>query len=96
MTPHLAEELWQTLGHQELLAEAPWPVADPAWLTEDEVTVAIQVNGKLRATIRLAKGTSRAATEAAALAEPQVARLLGGQAPRRAIVVPDKIVNLVV
>jgi leucyl-tRNA synthetase len=50
MVPHLAEELWQRLGHDTLLARAPWPAADPAWLTEDEVTIAVQVMGKLRAT----------------------------------------------
>ena len=56
MVPHLAEELWQTLGHDGLLAEAPWPEADPAWLVEDRVTVAVQVNGRLRATLELAQG----------------------------------------
>ncbi len=96
MVPHLAEELWQRLGHEELLAVTAWPGADPAWLVEDRVTIAVQVNGKLRATIALPSGSDRAATEAAALAEPNVVRGLGGKPPRRVIVVPDKIVNLVV
>ena len=60
MVPHLAEELWQRLGHAALLADTAWPVADPAWLVEDQVTVAVQVNGKLRATLALPAGTARA------------------------------------
>ena len=96
MVPHLAEELWQTLGHDGLLAEAPWPEADPAWLVEDRVTVAVQVNGRLRATLELAKGSDPAALEASALAEPNVARTIGDKPVRRVIVVPDKVVNVVV
>jgi leucyl-tRNA synthetase len=96
MVPHLAEELWQGLGHDGLLAEAPWPEADPAWLVEDRVTVAVQVNGRLRATLELAKGADPAALEASALAEPNVARTIGDKPVRRVIVVPDKVVNVVV
>jgi leucyl-tRNA synthetase len=96
MVPHLAEELWQRLGHDRLLADTPWPTADPAWLVEDQVTVAVQVNGRLRATIELAKGSAREALEAAALAEPNVVRGIGGKPLKRVIVVPDKIVNVVV
>ena len=96
MIPHLAEELWQRLGHDALLAETAWPQADPAWLIEDQVTIAVQVNGKLRATIALPSGSDRQTAEAAALAEPNVLRDLAGKPPRRVIVVPDKIVNLVV
>jgi leucyl-tRNA synthetase len=96
MVPHLAAELWQRLGHEVLLAETAWPEADPAWLVEERVTIAVQVNGKLRATIALPSGVDRATAEAAALAEPNVVRGLGGKAPRRVIVVPDRIVNLVV
>jgi leucyl-tRNA synthetase len=96
MIPHLAEELWQRLGHAALLADTAWPQADPAWLVEDQVTIAVQVNGKLRATIALPSGSDRQTAEAAALAEPNVLRDLAGKPPRRVIVVPDKIVNLVV
>ncbi len=96
MVPHLAEELWQHLGHDVLLADTAWPEADRAWLVEDRVTIAVQVNGKLRATIGLPAGSDREAAAAAALAEPNVIRGLAGKPPKRVIVVPDKIVNLVV
>jgi leucyl-tRNA synthetase len=96
MVPHIAEELWQRLGHGTLLADARWPQADAAWLVEDRVTVAVQVNGKLRATISLPRGSNGASAEAAALAEPNVRRAIEGKKVRRVIVVPDKIVNVVV
>ena len=85
MVPHIAEELWQRLGHDALLADARWPEADPAWLVEDLVTVAVQVNGKLRATISLPRGSDRAAAEAAALAEANVRRGIEGKPLRRVI-----------
>lgn len=96
MTPHLAEELWRHLDHQSLAVDAPWPVADPVLLIDDVVTVAVQVNGKLRATVELPRGSNEAQSEAAALAQPAIRRLLDGKAPRRIIVVPDRIVNVVV
>jgi len=95
MTPHLAEELWERLGHTTLLADTPWLVADPAFLVEDTVTLPVQVNGKRRAEITVAKGADRATVEAAALADPAVRRALDGKSPRRVVVVPDKIVNVV-
>ena len=95
MTPHLAEELWERLGHATLLADTPWLVADPAFLVEDTVTLPVQVNGKRRAEITVAKGADRATVEAAALADPAVRRALDGKSPRRVVVVPDKIVNVV-
>ena len=95
MTPHLAEEVWATTGGTGLIADAPWPEVDPALLVEDEVTIAIQVNGKLRDTLTLPRGTGRDATEAAALASDKVVRLLDGKPPRKIIVVPDRLVNLV-
>jgi leucyl-tRNA synthetase len=96
MVPHIAEELWQRLGHRALLAETAWPRADPAWLAEDRVTIAVQVNGRLRATISLPRGSDRATTEAAALAEANVRRGIADKPLRRVVVVPDKVVNVVV
>jgi len=95
MTPHLAEELWQGLGHKTLLADAVWPTAEAALLVDDTVTVAVQVNGKLRGTMQLAKNAAKDVAEAAALALPEIVRALGGQTPRRVIVVPNRIVNIV-
>jgi leucyl-tRNA synthetase len=96
MVPHIAEELWQRLDHEALLADTAWPQADAVWLEEDRVTIAVQVKGRLRATISLPRGSDRATTEAAALAEPNVRRAIEGKPLRRVIVVPDKIVNVVV
>jgi leucyl-tRNA synthetase len=93
--PHLAEELWARLGHSESLAYAAWPVFDPALVIENTATIAVQVNGKLRATIQLPKGTPQPEVEAAALAEDGVIRALDGKPPRKVIVVPDRIVNIV-
>ena len=95
MTPHLAEQLWQELGHQALLADAPWPVADAALLVDDTVTVAVQLNGKLRGTIQLPKDAPKDTAETAALALPELVRGLDGKMPKRVIVVPNRIVNVV-
>jgi leucyl-tRNA synthetase len=94
--PHIAEALWQRLGHEGLLADQPWPEADPAYLVQDTVTLGVQVNGKLRGTIELAAGSAEADSRAAALALPGVVATLAGRAPRKVIVVPDRIVNVVV
>ncbi len=96
VTPHLAEELWERLGHRTLLAETPWLSADPAFLVEDRVVLPVQINGKRRSEIVVAKGADAATIETAALADPTVQRVLDGRAPRRVVVVPDKIVNVVV
>ena len=96
MTPHLAEELWQRLGHATLLADARWPEADPAWTEVDTVVLAVQVNGKRRAEIELPRGASGEEARARALADAAVQRAMEGRPPRRVVVVPDKIVNLVV
>jgi leucyl-tRNA synthetase len=95
MTPHVAEELWQALGHKEMLVNASWPVANPDMLVEETVTIGVQVNGKLRATIELARDVSREEAEAAAIAEENVQRILDGKTPRKIIVVPNRIVNIV-
>jgi len=96
MMPHLAEELWQRLGHQVMLAEMPWPEADPALIIDESVTVAVQVNGKLRATLSLPRDLADAAAEEAALADQHVQRAMAGKAARRVIVVPNRIINVVV
>ncbi len=94
--PHLGEELWARLGHPATLAYAPWPEYDPALCIEDTVTVVVQVNGKMRATLDLPRGTEQAAVEQAALADDRVKRHVNGARLRKAIFVPDKLLNLVV
>lgn len=95
MMPHLAEEMWSAMGFDGLLATQDWPVADPSLLVDDTVTIAIQVNGKLRATLQLPRDLGAADAEAAALAEPAVSRALEGRAARKVIVVPNRIINVV-
>jgi leucyl-tRNA synthetase len=95
MVPHLAEEAWAAIGQEGLIAQAEWPAADPALLVEEEVTIAVQVNGKLRDTLTAPKGTARETLEEMALASEKVIRVLEGKAPRKVIVVPDRLVNLV-
>jgi leucyl-tRNA synthetase len=96
MMPHLAEELWEALGHSAWLVDTAWPVADPALVADDTVTIAVQVNGKKRAEITLARDLPQAEAEAAALADPAVARAMEGKPARKVIVVPNRIVNVVV
>ena len=95
MIPHVAEEAWARMGETGLIADAAWPEADPALLVDDEVTIAIQVNGKLRDTLMAPKGAPREALEELALGSDKVLRLLEGKPPRKVIVVPDRLVNLV-
>jgi leucyl-tRNA synthetase len=96
MMPHIAEEFWQMLGHKTLLADAAWPIADPAFLVDETVTIAVQIKGKLRGTIEMPRDADSAAVEQAALALEPVLRATNGQAPKRVIVIPNKIVNVVV
>ncbi|MDR3424089.1 MAG: leucine--tRNA ligase [Alphaproteobacteria bacterium] len=96
MLPHVAEEMWEKLGHKTLLVEAAWPKADPALLIDNTVTIAVQVGGKLRATLTLARDLPAKEIEAAALADENVQRALAGKAPKKVIVVPNRIVNVVV
>ncbi len=95
MAPHLAEQLWYDLGEAGLVAEALWPVADPLLVVTDNVTIALQVNGKLRDTINVAKGLDKAALEAVAMASEKMSRALDGLGIKKIIVVPDRIVNVV-
>ena len=96
MMPHLAESCWQALGHAKLVAETPWPKYDPALTASDSVTLAIQVNGKRRGEITMAKNADNKTIEAAALADEGVIRALEGKTPKKLIVVPNRIVNIVV
>ena len=97
ITPHICHALWQALGHGETLIEdQPWPQADAAALVRDTVTLAVQVNGKLRGTIEVAASASKEDCERAALAEPSVVPHVEGQSIRKVVVVPGKIVNIVV
>jgi leucyl-tRNA synthetase len=96
VVPHVCHTLWQVLGHAEtVLEDVPWPQPDPAALVRDSATLAVQVNGKLRATIELPAYASKEEAEAAARAHPNVAAFLEGQIVRKVIVVPGKIVNIV-
>jgi leucyl-tRNA synthetase len=96
MTPHFAEELWQALGHRALLADSPWPLAEDTLLVDDTVTIALQVNGKLRGTIQMPKDSSQEANTAAALSNSDVLKAMAGKPRKRVIVVPNRLVNVVV
>ena len=96
LAPHLAEELWQRLGHPGSLAHGPFPVADPTYLVEDTVEYPVQVNGKVRGRITVAGDADADTLEAAALADEKVAVFLAGATPKKVIVVAGRLVNLVV
>ena len=96
MVPHIAEEAWSLFGETDLIANAPWPDVDDSLLVEDEVTIAIQVRGKLRDTITVAKGSSKEQLEELALASEKVQRSLDGAEIKKVIVVPDRLVNIVI
>jgi leucyl-tRNA synthetase len=95
MMPHLAEECWQTLGHKDLVAEAPWPRLEAELLREDTIVLPVQVNGKKRADVTVARDAATMEIEAAVLALEPVRRALDGKPPRKVIVVPQRIVNVV-
>ena len=96
MVPHIAEEAWALFGETGLIADAPWPEVDESLLVDDEVTIAIQVRGKLRDTITVAKGSSKDQLEELALASEKVQRSLDGAEIKKVIVVPDRLVNIVI
>ena len=96
MMPHLAEEAWALLGHDTMIVHAGWPKADPALVAQDTVTLAVQINGKRRDEIALKKDLPAAEVEAAVLALDSIVRALEGKAPKKVIVVPNRIVNLVI
>ncbi|MBK8173932.1 MAG: leucine--tRNA ligase [Rhodospirillales bacterium] len=96
LMPHLAEELWCALGNTGLVVEQPWPIADQTLLREERVTLAVQINGKLKATVELAKDSREIDARVAALGLPKVSEILAGREPRKVIVVPNRIVNVVI
>ncbi|MBV8966827.1 MAG: class I tRNA ligase family protein, partial [Mycobacteriaceae bacterium] len=96
VAPHLAEEVWRRLGHGRSLAHGPFPTSDPRYLVDETVEYPVQVNGKVRGRISVAPDASAATLEAAALADEKVSAFLAGAAPKKVIVVPGRLVNLVV
>src|SRR6185437_6523934 len=96
VVPHICHTLWLALGHSKAIIEEQWPEADPAALAQSIVELVVQVNGKLRSRVRLPAGAERELALEAALADPTVQRFISGKAVRKAIHVPDKLVNLVI
>jgi leucyl-tRNA synthetase len=96
MMPHFAEEAWEKLGHTTLLIDSPWPEADLALIVDDEVTMAIQVNGKRRGEITCPAGSDPKEVEALALGVDTVIKAMDGKPARKVIVVPDRIINVVI
>ena len=96
MTPHLAEECWAAIGGAGLVADQPWPVFDPALVVDDQIVLPVQINGKKRADLTIARNADQSAVEQAALALDAVQAALDGKSPRKVIVVPQRIVNVVV
>jgi leucyl-tRNA synthetase len=96
MAPHVAEELWAKLGHDTSVTHAPFPVADPAMLVADTVEYPVQVNGKVRGRVSVAADAGTDTVEAAAMADEKVQVALAGQTPKKVIVIPGRMVNIVV
>jgi len=97
MVPHLAEELWEMLGHtQDTLAHAPWPKFVPEWAAEDQVEIVFQINGRVKAKVSVEAGLNKEQIEKRVLADHKIAALLNGQRIIKIIAVPDKLVNVVV
>ena len=97
--PHITWHLWNELGYAAVggdLLDAAWPEVDPAALVQDEIELMLQVNGKLRGSIRVAAGADKAAIEALALANPEFIRFSEGKPPKKVVVVPGRLVNVVV
>jgi leucyl-tRNA synthetase len=91
----LAEECWAALGHTTLVADEPWPTVEPALLVENTITLPVQVNGKKRADVTVARSAQSPEIEAAVLALDAVQKALDGKRPKKVIVVPQRIVNVV-
>ncbi|KRM56131.1 leucine--tRNA ligase [Lacticaseibacillus sharpeae] len=95
VAPHLMEEIWSIFGHDETISYEPWPTYDESALVSDEVNVVVQVNGKLRAQIKLAKDTSKEDTQQAAMGQPNVQKFTEGKDIKKVVVIPNKLVNIV-
>jgi leucyl-tRNA synthetase len=95
VVPHLCEELWKTLGHKDFLTTVLWPTFDPALAFDDVITMAVQINGKLRATLEVSVNLSNEEIEALALKEPKVQNSLQGLTVKKVIVIPQKVINIV-
>jgi len=96
--PHITHALWEQLGYSVKygdILDAPWPKVDAAALAQDEVELVLQVNGKLRGKLRVAAAADSAAIEKAAIASPEVRKHCNGETPRRVVVVPGRLVNVV-
>src|SRR5262249_30853982 len=95
MMPHLAEECWALMGHKPMVAVEPWPQLEPELLVENTITLPVQINGKKRADVTVARDAKPAEVETAVLALEAVQRALDGKPPKKVIVVPQRIVNVV-
>jgi leucyl-tRNA synthetase len=95
MMPHLAEECWAMLGHDTLVAQVPWPEVERALLVEETLTLPVQINGRKRADVTVARDAGEADIENAVLALEAVQRALEGKRPKKVIIVPQRIVNVV-
>jgi leucyl-tRNA synthetase len=95
LAPHVADELWSRLGHADSLAHGPFPVADGRYLVEDTVEYPIQVNGKVRSRVTVPATAERDEVRTAALADEKIVALIGGLAPKKVVVVPGRLVNVV-
>ena len=96
MMPHLAETCWSALGKTGMVVDAGWPVADPALLVDSTVAIPVQVNGKRRGEINVPVGAPKELVEKEALSLEAVARMLDGKPPKKLVIVPDRIINVVI
>jgi leucyl-tRNA synthetase len=96
LAPHVGEELWRKLGHDDTITYADFPVADPQHLVDDTIEYPVQVNGKVRGHVVVAADADQATVEAAALDDAKVQSAIGGATPRKVIVVPGRMVNVVI
>lgn len=96
ITPHISHQLWIDLGYGTDMLDAPWPEPDAAALVESETELVVQVNGKKRGDIRVARDADKAVIEAAVLAHPEVQKFMAGQPAKKVVIVPGRLVNVVV